>query len=267
MITTRAIATSTIMTTEPASVLPFKVTELQGSDSLVVVSAAQLPVLMRLLQLASPALPVGGYSYSKALEAAVNGGQVSDASSAEHWIRNVLHRFMARSEAPVVLLAARYLKHDAARLQPLNQCYLASRESAAARDETRQMGWSLFNLAAHCDWLEAPDKNALEALLEPTFPVLFGACGAALGLPAQVVLSGYLFSWLENQVIALQKLLAVGQSTAQAMLFALAASIPRVCAEAAQRAEGGIDSIETLAPHLAVLAARHESQYSRIFRT
>ena len=168
------------MITEAASVLPFKAAEIQGAADLPVVSPAQLPALMRLLQLASPALPVGGYSYSQALEAAVHGGQVSDAVGAQRWISNVLHRFMARSEAPVVLLAGSYLQHDSAMLLSLNACYLASRESAAARDETRQMGWSLLHLAAHCDWLEAPAKNALEALPEPVFPVIFGACGAAL---------------------------------------------------------------------------------------
>ena len=267
MATTTPTRTNMTMTTEPASVLALPASEVGGGGAYRSVSPAQLPALMRLLQLASPALPVGGYSYSQALEAAVNADQVCDASSAEGWISNVLHRFTARSEAPMVLLAGRCLKQDAAMLQLLNQCYLASRESSAARDETRQMGWSLRNLATHCDWLEAADKCVLETLVEPVFPVVFGACGAGLGLPGQLVLSGYLFSWLENQIIALQKLLPVGQSVGQAMLFTLAASIPSICAEAQQRSEQGIDGIETMAPHMGLLAARHESQYSRIFRT
>ena len=265
--TTAIILTSTTMTTEAASAVPFKASESRENDGLLNVSPSQLPALMRLLQLASPALPVGGYSYSQALEAAVNAKQVVDAAGAEIWLSNLLHRFMVRSEAPVVLLAGLYLNHQAGMLQQLNQIYLASRESAAARDETRQMGWSLLNLARHCDWLEPAHRDCLSSLSEPVFPVVFGASGAALGLPGQVALSGYLFSWLENQIIALQKLLAVGQSVGQALLFKLAESIPRICAEAALRAEQGIDAIETLAPHLGVLAARHESQYSRIFRT
>jgi urease accessory protein len=275
MITARRI-TMRIVTTKPTRMttttdsssvlLPFKPSQARG-EALPGVSAAHLPALMRLLQLASPALPVGGYSYSQALEAAVDRGQVHDALSANRWISNVLHRFVARSEAPVVLLAGTYLRQDGSTLAALSQCYLASRESAAARDETRQMGWSLLNLARHCDWLESADAAVLESIAEPVFPVAFGVCGAALGLSGQMTLSGYLFSWLENQVIALQKLLALGQSVGQAMLFDLAASIPRICAEAAQRADNGLDAIETLAPHLGLLAARHESQYSRIFRT
>ncbi len=266
-ITATITPTRTTMTTDSTSVLlPFKASQIAGTVS-TDVSPAHLPGLMRLLQLASPALPVGGFSYSQALEAAVNCGQVSDATSALRWIGNVMNRFIARSEAVAVLLAGSNLKNNGEQLQTLNQCYLASRESAAARDETRQMGWSLLNLAIHCDWLNAADKKSIANLVEPVFPVVFGACGAALGLPGQLTLSGYLFSWLENQVIALQKLLPVGQSAGQAMLFDLAASIPRICAEAEGRADGGIDGIETVAPHLGLLAARHESQYSRIFRT
>jgi urease accessory protein len=242
-ITATITPTRTTMTTDSTSVLlPFKASQIAGTVS-TDVSPAHLPGLMRLLQLASPALPVGGFSYSQALEAAVNCGQVSDATSALRWIGNVMNRFIARSEAVAVLLAGSNLKNNGEQLQTLNQCYLASRESAAARDETRQMGWSLLNLAIHCDWLNAADKKSIANL------------------------SGYLFSWLENQVIALQKLLPVGQSAGQAMLFDLAASIPRICAEAEGRADGGIDGIETVAPHLGLLAARHESQYSRIFRT
>src|SRR5262245_31590783 len=96
--------------------------------------------LARLLQLASPTLPVGAYSYSQGLEAAIDAGWVSDAETAQRWIGDVLEFSMARMELPVLRRLI-----DEPR-QELNDFFIASRETAELRAETLQMGHSLARL-------------------------------------------------------------------------------------------------------------------------
>src|SRR6267142_37289 len=97
--------------------------------------------LIRLLQLASPTLPVGAYSYSQGLEAAIEAGIVTDAQSAERWIGDVLEFSVARMEGPMLL---RFMEEKD--LEELNAVFLASRETAELRAETAQMGYSLNRL-------------------------------------------------------------------------------------------------------------------------
>jgi len=223
---------------------------------------------LRLLQLASPALPVGAFSYSQGLEAAADAAVVSNAADTERWIATLLMRFMARLEAPLWLLSYQaFAIADEAALGAQNSFYLASRETAAWRDESRQMGWSLAQLAIRLDWLSAKQRACVQTLGRPAYPLMFAGCAEALKLPAIVALSGYLFAWLEGQCVVAQKILPIGQSAAQEMLFRLAESIPAIVQDAVKRAGGGLAAVETFAPHLGILAARHESQYSKMFRS
>src|SRR5690242_10153093 len=110
------------------------------------------PMLARLLQLASPALPVGAYSYSQGLEAAVEAGIVFDAKSAQTWIEDVLDFSVARMEAPVFLrLCSAWHAGDVDEAARWNACFFASRESAELRAETAQMGYSLARLLTEID--------------------------------------------------------------------------------------------------------------------
>src|SRR4029077_10081999 len=104
-------------------------------------------VNLRLLQLASPSLPVGAYSYSQGLESAVETGIVTDAASAEAWIGDVLELSMASMEARVLLrLIAAGKAGDLEAVARGNAEFVASRETAELRAETLQMGYSLRNL-------------------------------------------------------------------------------------------------------------------------
>src|SRR6195256_2078202 len=97
--------------------------------------------LARLLQLASPSLPVGAYSYSQGLEAAIEAGIVRDAASAERWIGDVLRYAVARLEAPVWWrMHAAWSAADLAQVAHWNELFRATRESAESRAETLQMG-------------------------------------------------------------------------------------------------------------------------------
>ena len=216
--------------------------------------------LARLLQLASPALPVGAYSYSQGLEAAVEAGIVRDAASAERWIADVLAFSVARMEAPVLLRLCRaWNAGDAAAAARWNALFLASRESAELRAESVQMGYSLTRLLGELDTGGGP-----AAWDEVSFPAAFAYAVARWNIDARDALVAYLWAWCENQVMAALKAVPLGQTAGQRILLALGESIPAVAAGASRLDD---DSLGNYAPGLALLSARHETQYSRLFRS
>lgn len=199
--------------------------------------------LARLLQLASPTLPVGAYSYSQGLEAAVDAGVVADAGSAGRWIADVFEFAMARMEAPILWR----MMHG----EDLNELFLASRETAELRAETLQMGHSLARLLRDLGLGEVPHE-------EPSYPAAFAFAAEKFELNPKDALHAYLWSWLENQVMAALKAVPLGQTDGQRLLLALGEKIENV--------NPGVD-FSNLAPGLAFLSARHETQYSRLFRS
>jgi urease accessory protein len=198
----------------------------------------------RLLQLASPTLPVGAYSYSGGLEAAIEAGLVTDAASAQRWIGDVLEHSVMKMEAPLLL---RMIEEPAA---SWNEMFLASRETAELRAETVQMGYSLNRLL--------PDLG-IEAcpLEEPSFPAVFAHAVRAWGIAPRQALTAYLWAWLENQVMAALKAVPLGQTDGQRILLVLGARLGEVSE----------DEPGNFAPGLAILSSRHETQYSRLFRS
>jgi urease accessory protein len=197
--------------------------------------------LPRLLQLASPALPVGAYSYSQGLEAAVEAGIVHDAQSAEQWIADVLEFSVAPMEGAVV--------RETMDGKDLNEMFLASRETAELRAETVQMGYSLCRLLDQLGVADVPQG-------EVTFPVAFASAARAWEIAPEEAVQAYLWSWLENQVMAAVKAVPLGQTAGQKMLLSLSARISSTA-----------EPFVNFAPGLAIMSSKHETQYSRLFRS
>ena len=177
--------------------------------------------LARLLQLASPALPVGAYTYSQGLEWAVESGIVRDETSAGRWIADLLRHGIGRYEAPLVfaLMAAWTAKMPDEVLR-LNGEFLASRESAELRAETVQMGFSLRRLLRDLrDDSLAGVAAAVDALPEVAFPTVWAGIAAAWQIDPQAALTAYLWSWAENQVMAALKAVPLGQAAGQRLLL------------------------------------------------
>ena len=207
----------------------------------------------RLLQLASPALPVGAYSYSGGLEAAAEAGIVKDAATARRWIADVLEFSLARMEAPILL---RLMKRPEDRGE-LNELFLASRETAELRAETAQMGFSLNKL------LPELGLERLE-LDEISFPAAFAHAAVSWKIDPQAALTAYLWSWVENQVMAAIKAIPLGQTDGQKMLLSLGAKIEETVGQALALHD---EDLGNFSPGLAMLSSQHETQYSRLFRS
>ncbi len=221
----------------------------------------------RLLQLASPALPVGAYSYSQGLEWAIESGVVADAPTALGWITDHLLLVFAKFEAP--LYAAAFaawseLPSTKTELLRLNAEFLASRESSEPRAETIQVG---FSYAAWCRDV-APitnmQRDVLAGMVSPTAPVAASLAALASGLSAKDGLLAYTFGFAENQVMVLAKALPMGQIAAQKMLFALGETVSQCVESALQLPEQDWSSAS---PLLAIAQMKHETQYSRLFRS
>ena len=230
------------MMTKTTAIIPIITTMTTSTDPLA-----------RLLQLASPALPVGAYSYSGGLEAAVEARIVHDAASAERWIGDVLEHSVARMEAPVLWRMMR----GPGGLKNWNDFFLASRETAELRAETVQMGFSLARL------LEDLGAGTID-LEEPAFPAAFAFAVSAWGIEARAALQAYLWAWLENQVMAAVKSVPLGQTDAQAMLLRLGGRLAHLADEVTRIQD---EELVNFTPGLAILSARHETQYSRLFRS
>lgn len=222
--------------------------------------------LTRLLQLASPALPVGAYSYSQGLEWAVHAGVITDEESAGRWICDLLEMGIGRFEAPLlVALLGAWTASDSAEIARLNADFLASRESAELRAETLQMGYSLGRLLGElCD----PALDALVANLAPipeiAFPTVWSGLAVASKIDPLAAVSGYLWSWAENQVMAALKSIPLGQAGGQRLLADLGRRIPLVAEAALQLPE---KAWSNFMPAFAIASVCHETQYSRLFRS
>ena len=222
--------------------------------------------LIRLLQLASPALPVGAYTYSQGLEWAVESGVIRDEASAGRWISDLLTHGIGRFEAPLLAgLMAAWSAQEMAEVLRLNGEFLASRESAELRAETLQMGFSLKRLLADLrDESLAPVQTVLANLPETAFPTAWAGIAALWGIAPGEALSGYLWSWAENQVMAALKAVPLGQAAGQRLLAELGTRIPTIAETALALPESDWSN---LAPAFAIASARHETQYSRLFRS
>lgn len=222
--------------------------------------------LARLLQLASPALPVGAYTYSQGLEWAVESGVIRDEASAGQWIADLLQHGIGRYEAPlVVALMAAWSTGDTAEIDCLNAEFLASRESAELRAETAQMGFSMRRLLRDLrDDSLSSVMTRVEAMPEVAFPTVWAGIAAAWRIDPEAALTAYLWSWAENQVMAALKAVPLGQAAGQRLLADLGRKIPDVTVN---RKNWPKTKWSNFTPAFAIACARHETQYSRLFRS
>ncbi len=221
--------------------------------------------LVRLLQLASPALPVGAYTYSQGLEWAVEAGTVKDEASALKWIGDQLEWNLGRYEAPLLLrMLAAWSAGDAAAALALDAEYLATRESAELRAETLQMGYSMKRLLHELGDFPPALLDALGVSPALTFLCAWTAAASAWEIPGEQALTAWLWSWAENQTMAALKAVPLGQAAGQRLLQEIGRRLPGVVERALTLAQ---DDYSNFAPGFAIACCNHETQYTRLFRS
>jgi urease accessory protein len=217
---------------------------------------------IRLYQLISPTLPVGGFTYSQGLEWAVEAQWVHDKYSLERWLEGLLAHSMATLELPILLRLQQALKDfDELTFERWSRYLLASRETLELRNEEKQRGAALSKLLPNLN-IEIPP--ALQAAIASTQLAGIALAATAWNIEPQTVCGGYTFSWLENIVMAGVKLIPLGQTHGQQILLNLATRIPAAVDTALNTVDANVSSAT---PALAIASAQHETQYTRLFRS
>jgi urease accessory protein len=228
--------------------------------------AGQLPApsLLQLIWLASPALPVGGFSYSEGLEAGVEYAGVATETIARDWLADQLQLGLARGDLAAIAQAIpAWRTGDLPRVQQLNDWVLQTRETSELRAQAEQMGRSLLDWLRNHDGANAAHVEAC-ARMQPTYPVAFALAASQTEAGVRDCLLTYAFGWAENMVQAAIKSVPLGQSAGQRMLARLAHVIPAAVEFAMQLPD---DERQAFSPMLAILSSQHETQYSRLFRS
>jgi urease accessory protein len=245
------------LTTHPAEIM------LNGTGATASLLPALEPVaLLRLLQLVSPALPIGAFAFSQGLEMALELGWVTDEKSVEAWLLGSLADGVARLELPIAARfhAAWHASDDAA-LTRWSELLLASRETRERRLEEAQLGRALARLLSNQGvpgtdaWIDSPHV---------THVGMFALGAASFGVPLEPTLFGFAFAWAEAQVGAASRLVPLGQLAAQRVLSAAVHAIPAAVQTALSVQD---DDVGATLPGLALASSLHETQYTRLFKS
>lgn len=216
--------------------------------------------LTRLLQLVSPALPVGGFAFSHGLEYAVHAGWVGDEGQLHDWIADLLTHSISRVDLPLLLRCHRAAQaDDRLELQRWNLEALAWRETAELHMADVAMGGALVRVMKNLEQLRPclPDG-------EVGWVCAFAAAAAALAIPPRPLQLAYLWNLCEGQVTAALKLMPLGQSAGQRILLRLGGALPSLAVEA-ERIDD--EAIGAGLPGVTLASCWHETQYSRLFRS
>ncbi len=229
--------------------------------------------LLASFRLASPALPIGGFSYSQGLETAIDRQWIHDEASALTWISDCIDLNMGAFEAPLLFSMLNALSAaDLPRVVALNQWYLASRETRELHAETLQMGYSMFKLlqddlmrpsdVLHERWTQLSQRIDVEEAL--SLPLAWALASISFEISSANAVAAYLWAWAENQVMAAMKCIPLGQQAGQRLLKALSPMLERATLAAPTLPE---EQWSNGAPGFVIACAWHETQYSRMFRS
>lgn len=218
--------------------------------------------LLRLLQLASPALPVGAYAWSQGLETAVERAWVTGETEAERWIIGLLRSSLCHLDVPILARLHRaWTLGDEGGVAHWNAFLFATRESAELQNEDRHLGAALIRLL---DDLGIARAKSWRSASRICFATAFSLAAVNWGIALRETVMGYLWAWTENQVAAAIKLVPLGQTAGQRILVRAA---PEIVATVDIGLALEDEDIGCALSGLGLAGALHETQYSRLFRS
>ncbi|MEH1903886.1 MAG: urease accessory protein UreF [Nostoc sp.] len=219
--------------------------------------------LLSILQLASPALPVGAYSYSEGLEMLVENGTIANQIHLKHWLKAELLCGAIRLEAAVMVRSEQAAKMgDVESLCRWNLWLSAARETEELRASSWQMGRSLIQLLGKLEPQIMPIANTVGNPCN--FAIAFGIAVAHWQISIKAALLGYLHSWASNLITAGVKLIPLGQTAGQQLLLDLQ---PLLSAAALEILALEDDQLACCSWGLSLASMQHETQYTRLFRS
>jgi urease accessory protein len=218
--------------------------------------------LLRLLHLVSPTLPIGSFTYSQGIEWAVECGWVTSPADLRGWLESQLHGSITQLDIPVLQrLYQAVEQRDTERLAHWIDILNASRETSELLLEEKNRGRALTDLLIA---LEIPHAAEWKPLLAQSQSAAFALAAVHWQIPLQDAAGGYVWSWLENLVLSAVKIIPLGQTQGQKILHQMTPLIPAAVAQGLQVAD---DDIGAASPALAIASSRHETQYTRLFRS
>jgi urease accessory protein len=217
------------------------------------------------MQLVSPSLPVGAYAYSQGLEKAIEWRWVFDEKTVHNWVLGTLSQSVMRLDVPILVrLFYAWEADDFESVKHWNAILVASRETSELRMEERHLGQALTRLLPSLDILGVQQLLQRYPNVTPSYSMAFSCAGMSWGIDAKDLAMGYCWSWAENQILSALKLMSLGQTAGQKILFSLGETIENELPDALklpdERITGGL-------PGLACASAAHETQFSRLFRS
>ena len=232
------------------------------------------PWLIRLMHLVSPSLPTGSFAYSQGLEWAIEESWINDETTLEQWLLNVLETGMAHVDIPLLQRLYQAVENqDLAAFTRVAQWVRACRETKELRNEEEHRGRAMAAIIKELGLCHAgtakstkkPNQAPWQKVISSSQLAGFAFAAALWEIPIQVAAQGYLWSWLENQVLAAVKIIPLGQSSGQRVLARLTPAIDTAVATGLH-----IKAIERMGsslPALGLACSNHETQYTRLFRS
>lgn len=211
--------------------------------------------LIHALHLFSPSLPIGAFAFSQGLEAAIEAGHVRDPESLARWCGSVMRFSLTTLDCHYAVRACR--AGSASTFRDVNAELLASRETRELLQEDLLLG-AAFKKWAVDRGIDVPDAT------EYSLVCLYGWVAASYEIPEDWLVTGILWSWLDNQALVAAKAIPLGQKALQAVLADLKPVISECVEQSIQSLE--MDASSTI-PLLSIMSAQHEAQYSRLFRS
>lgn len=218
--------------------------------------------LTRLMHLVSPSLPIGSFTYSQGIEWAVECGWIDSDSALGEWVEDQLMTAIVHLDLPVLQrLYEATVEGDAEALERWSGFLLASRETSEMRQEEINRGRALADLLVA---LDVPNAKRWKPVLATCQSAGFATAAVGWKISYTDTASGYVWSWLENLVLSAVKIIPLGQTQGQQLLNRLAVRVPEAVARSLEIEDATIGASN---PALAIASSRHETQYTRLFRS
>ena len=221
--------------------------------------------MMNVLRLSSQSLPTGAFSYSQGMEWLVDTQRIYNEDTVYQWIASILHGPYAQYELPILReMYEAWLIVDHTAVESLNQDYFISRETSEIKKETLQMGHALKAIIQEMDFNSDESTKFLLQLDNLVFVTGFSLCSLKTGLSIEEMLTSHVWSFIENQILVAIKAVPLGQNGGQRLLNRLIT----LGDETVSRSLGvSAHDWSNFSPLQAIASSKHETQYSRLFRS